>query len=94
MEGGGAPHEQTCPVFSSSSEETLGAHDTLQRFYKYELAVPLRLLPLSSVKHRLARDVSQTPAAEQGSWARLCSVYETSELLFDFVSDKSEAEQR
>lgn len=41
----------------------LGAHDTVRRYYKYELAVPLRLLPFNSVKHRLARDVSQTPAA-------------------------------
>lgn len=44
------------------SEEELGAHDTLHKYQKHELAVPLRLLPLSSVKHRLARDVSQTPA--------------------------------
>lgn len=45
------------------SEELLGVHDTVRRYYKYELAVPLRLLPFNSVKHRLARDVSQTPAA-------------------------------
>lgn len=50
------------------SEEMLGVHDTVQKYYKYELAVPLRLLPWSAVKHRLARDVSQTPVAahEQG----------------------------
>lgn len=45
------------------SEEVLGMHDTVQKYYKYELAVPLRLLPLSGAKHRLARDVSRTPAA-------------------------------
>lgn len=48
---------------SPPSEEELGAHDTLHKYQKHELAVPLRLLPLSSVKHRLARDVSQAPAA-------------------------------
>lgn len=40
------------------SEEVLGMHDSIQRYHKYELAVPLRLLPLSGAKHRLARDVS------------------------------------
>lgn len=51
------------PLSPPPSEEELGAHDTLHKYQKHELAVPLRLLPLSSVKHRLARDVSQAPAS-------------------------------
>eukprot|EP00066_Takifugu_rubripes_P004383 XP_003967717.2 PREDICTED: phosphatidylinositol 4-phosphate 3-kinase C2 domain-containing subunit gamma [Takifugu rubripes] len=39
------------------NEEVLGTHDSIQRYHKYELAVPLRLLPLSGAKHRLARDL-------------------------------------
>lgn len=34
-------------------------HETVQKYSKYELALPLRLLPFNSIKHRLARDVSQ-----------------------------------
>lgn len=45
----------------------LGMHDTVQKYYKYELTVPLRLLPFDAVKHRLARDVSQTPCASPRS---------------------------
>lgn len=35
-------------------------HASIQRYHKYELAVPLRLLPLSGAKHLLARDVSHS----------------------------------
>lgn len=40
------------------SEELLGNHETVQKYYKYELAVPLRLLTFHSLEHHLARDVS------------------------------------
>lgn len=40
------------------SEELLGEHETVQKYYKYELAVPLRLLSFSDLTRRLARDVS------------------------------------
>lgn len=45
-------------LISLLSEELLGMHETIQKYNKYELAVPLRLLRLNSLKHRLARDVS------------------------------------
>lgn len=35
-------------------------HASIQRYHKYQLAVPLRLLPFSSVKHLLVRDVSHS----------------------------------
>lgn len=52
------------------SEEVLGAHDSVQRYLKYQLAVPLRLLPLSGAKHRLSRDVSKLPPqpAQRERW--------------------------
>ncbi|CAG08722.1 unnamed protein product [Tetraodon nigroviridis] len=48
---------QVHPALLQHMEETLGAHDTVRRYHKYELAVPLRLLPWSAVQHRLARDL-------------------------------------
>lgn len=50
----------TCRLFPPLSEEVLGMHASIQRYHKYELAVPLRLLPLSGAKHLLARDVSHS----------------------------------
>lgn len=45
------------------NEEMLGNHETVQKYYKYELAMPLRLLSFQSVKHRLVRDAEddETP---------------------------------
>lgn len=33
-------------------------HETIQIYYKFKLVVPLRLVHLNNLKHRLARDVS------------------------------------
>lgn len=41
------------------SDELLGMHETIQRYYKFKLVVPLRLLRFNNLKHRLTRDVSQ-----------------------------------
>lgn len=38
------------------NEELLGNHEIIQIHYKFGLAVPLRLLHLNNLKHRLARD--------------------------------------
>ncbi|XP_070827978.1 phosphatidylinositol 3-kinase C2 domain-containing subunit gamma, partial [Chaetodon trifascialis] len=38
------------------NEELLGVHETIQMYYKFKLAVPLRLLNFNSLKHRLTRD--------------------------------------
>ncbi|KAE8296139.1 Phosphatidylinositol 4-phosphate 3-kinase C2 domain-containing subunit gamma [Larimichthys crocea] len=39
------------------NEELLGMHETIQKYAKVKLAVPLRLLRLNNLKHRLVRDV-------------------------------------
>ncbi|XP_019116415.2 phosphatidylinositol 4-phosphate 3-kinase C2 domain-containing subunit gamma [Larimichthys crocea] len=39
------------------NEELLGMHETVQKYAKVKLAVPLRLLRLNNLKHRLVRDV-------------------------------------
>lgn len=41
------------------SDELLGMHETIQIYCKFNLVVPLRLLQVNHLKHRLARDVSQ-----------------------------------
>lgn len=41
------------------SEELLGVHETIQIYYKFKLVVPLRLLHVNNLKHRLVRNVSQ-----------------------------------
>ncbi|XP_070686958.1 phosphatidylinositol 3-kinase C2 domain-containing subunit gamma [Pempheris klunzingeri] len=38
------------------NEELLGMHETIQMYYKFKLVVPLRLLHLNSLTHRLVRD--------------------------------------
>ncbi|TMS05667.1 Phosphatidylinositol 4-phosphate 3-kinase C2 domain-containing subunit gamma [Larimichthys crocea] len=38
------------------NEELLGMHETIQKYAKVKLAVPLRLLRLNNLKHRLVRD--------------------------------------
>ncbi|XP_054475928.1 phosphatidylinositol 3-kinase C2 domain-containing subunit gamma [Anoplopoma fimbria] len=38
------------------NEELLGMHETIQIYYKFKLVVPLRLLHLNNIKHRLCRD--------------------------------------
>lgn len=40
------------------SEELLGLHETIQIYSKLKVDVPLRLLHVNSLKHSLARDVS------------------------------------
>lgn len=52
------PNTRALSPFPLLSEELLGEHETVQKYYKYELAVPLRLLSFSNLTHRLARDVS------------------------------------
>lgn len=65
LKGGVFPHllfdlmHQILFLLSVLSEELLGAHETIQKYYKYELEVPLRLLHLNSLKHQVVRDVSQ-----------------------------------
>ncbi|XP_073328066.1 phosphatidylinositol 3-kinase C2 domain-containing subunit gamma [Pagrus major] len=39
------------------NEELLGLHETIQIYYKSEQEVPLRLLNMNNLKHRLTRDV-------------------------------------
>ncbi|KAM7396919.1 hypothetical protein PAMP_019924 [Pampus punctatissimus] len=39
------------------NEELLGMHETIQIYCKFNLVVPLRLLHVNNLKHRLARDV-------------------------------------
>lgn len=41
------------------SEELLGVHETIQIYYKFKLVVPLRLLHVNNLNHRLVRNVSQ-----------------------------------
>ncbi|XP_035521739.1 phosphatidylinositol 4-phosphate 3-kinase C2 domain-containing subunit gamma [Morone saxatilis] len=38
------------------NEALLGMHETIQKYIKFKLKVPLRLLHLNNLKHRLARD--------------------------------------
>ncbi|XP_051237349.1 phosphatidylinositol 3-kinase C2 domain-containing subunit gamma [Dicentrarchus labrax] len=38
------------------NEALLGMHETIQKYIKFKLKVPLRLLHLNNVKHRLVRD--------------------------------------
>ncbi|XP_078113391.1 phosphatidylinositol 3-kinase C2 domain-containing subunit gamma [Sander vitreus] len=38
------------------NEELLGMHETIQIYYKFKLVVPLRLLHMNNLKHRLGRD--------------------------------------
>ena len=49
----------SCFIWCFLSEELLGMHETVQMYSKFKLTVPLRLLHINSLKHRLTRDVSQ-----------------------------------
>ncbi|XP_068169428.1 phosphatidylinositol 3-kinase C2 domain-containing subunit gamma [Antennarius striatus] len=68
------------------NEELLGMHESIQMYCKFELAVPLRLLCVNDLKHRLVRDGWDDRASGQPyQLLRPVSVFNTSKLSLQEV---------
>ncbi|KAM9376569.1 phosphatidylinositol 3-kinase C2 domain-containing subunit gamma [Pholidichthys leucotaenia] len=68
------------------NDALLGMHKTIQKYYKCKLPIPLRLLHVNSIKHRLARDeVDDRTPCQLFQFLRPVSVFSTCKLSLQGV---------